>query len=79
MLTPSDHGPPLETEVFDASEVASDLERLAKVHAGNPRELRLEVARRIKAALVQGRAAAEDLLIKDRHAGAAPSAVLHAG
>ena len=66
MLTPSDHVP-FETEVFDASEVASDLERLAKVHAGNPRELRLEVARRIKAALVQGRAAAEDLLIKDRH------------
>ncbi len=66
MLTPSDHVP-LETEVFDASEVASDLERLAKVHAGNPRELRLEVARRIKAALVQGRAAAENLLIKDRH------------
>ena len=66
MLTPSDHVP-FETEVFDASEVASDLERLAKVHAGNPRELRLEVARRIKAALVQGRAAAENLLIKDRH------------
>ena len=37
------------------------------MHAGNPRELRLEVSRRIKAALVQGRAAAEDLLIKDRH------------
>ena len=66
MLTPSDHVP-FETEVFDASEVASDLKRLAKVHAGNPRELRLEVARRIKAALVQGRAAAENLLIKDRH------------
>ena len=66
MLTPSDHVP-FETEVFDASEVASDLERLAKVHAGNPRELRLEVARRIKAALVQGRAAAENLLIRDRH------------
>ena len=66
MLTPSDHVP-LETEVFDANEVASDLERLAKAQAGNPRELRLEVARRIKAALVQGRAAAENLLIKDRH------------
>jgi [protein-PII] uridylyltransferase len=66
MLTPSDQAP-RETEVFDAIEVATDLERLAKIHAGNPRELRLEVSRRIKAALVQGRAAAEVLLIKDRH------------
>jgi [protein-PII] uridylyltransferase len=66
MLTLSDQVP-RETEVFDANEVASDLERLAKVHGGNPRELRLEVSRRIKAALVQGRAAAEELLIKDRH------------
>src|SRR6476660_9653534 len=66
MLTLSDQVP-RETAVFDANEVASDLERLAKVHGGNPRELRLEVSRRIKAALVQGRAAAEDLLINDRH------------
>ncbi len=66
MLTPSDQAP-YETEVFDATEVASELERLAKIQRGNPRELRLEVSRRIKAALVQGRAAAEDLLIKDRH------------
>src|SRR4249919_2785738 len=65
MLTPS--APPRETEVFDAIEVAAELERLAGMHAGNHRELRLEVSRRIKAALMQGRAAAEDLLIKDRH------------
>src|SRR6187399_964369 len=65
MLTPS--VPPRETEVFDAIEVAAELERLAGMHAGNHRELRLEVSRRIKAALIQGRAAAEDLLIKDRH------------
>src|SRR3954471_15723916 len=65
MLTPSI--PPRETEVFDAIEVAAELERLAGMHAGNHRELRLEVSRRIKAALVQGRAAAENLLIKDRH------------
>src|SRR4249919_916109 len=65
MLTPS--APPRETEVFDAIEVAAELERLAGMHACNHRELRLEVSRRIKAALMQGRAAAEDLLIKDRH------------
>src|SRR4249919_1037309 len=65
MLTPS--APPRETEVFDAIEVAAELERLAGMHAGNHRELRLEVSRRIKAALMQGRTAAEDLLIKDRH------------
>ena len=34
---------------------------------GNERELRLAVSRRLKAALVEGRAAAERLLIKDRH------------
>ena len=42
MLTLSDQVP-RETEVFDANEVASDLERLAKVHGGNPRELRLSL------------------------------------
>ena len=36
MLTPSDHGRPLETEVFDASEVAAELEGLAEAHAGQP-------------------------------------------
>ena len=33
MLTPS--APPRETEVFDAIEVAAELERLAGMHAGN--------------------------------------------
>src|SRR5262249_60329318 len=55
------------TEVFDADIVAADLERLAEAHAGNERELRLAVSRRLKVALVEGRAAAEQLLIKDRH------------
>ena len=39
MLTPST--PPRETEVFDAIEVAAELERLAGMHAGNHRELRI--------------------------------------
>ena len=42
MLTPS--APPRETEVFDAIEVAAELERLAGMHAGNERELRLAVS-----------------------------------
>ena len=36
-------------------------------HAGNERELRTAFAQRLKAALVEGRAAAEQLLLKDRH------------
>ena len=51
MLTPS--APPRETEVFDATEVAAELEHLAGMHAGNHRELRLEVSRRIKAAYLK--------------------------
>jgi [protein-PII] uridylyltransferase len=66
MLTPTDQAA-RDTEIFDATAVAADLERLAGGDAGNERELRLAVSRRLKAALLQGRAAAERLLIKDRH------------
>ena len=66
MLTPTDQAA-RDTEVFDAVVVAAELELMADAHAGNERELRSAVSRRLKAALVQGRAAAERLLIKDRH------------
>ena len=66
MLTPG-HQAGRDTEVFDAKTVAADLERLAELHAGNERELRLALARRLKSALLEGRAAAEQLLIKERH------------
>ena len=66
MLTPTDQ-PSRDTEVFDASVIAAELELLAGVHRGNERELRLAISRRLKAALVEGRATAERLLIKDRH------------
>ncbi len=66
MLTPADQIS-RETEVFDARAVAAELEGLADVHSGNERELRMAVSRRLKAALVEGRAAAERLLISDRH------------
>jgi len=66
MLTLSDQVSP-EAEIFDAVAIAAELERLSDVHAGNERELRLAVSRRLRAALARGRAAAERLLIADRH------------
>jgi [protein-PII] uridylyltransferase len=65
MLIPSKEEPP-QLEVFDAALLRGELEDLAGVQAGNERELRMAVARRLKAALLEGRAAAERLLIKDR-------------
>ena len=65
MLTPNKEAP-LAIELFDAAAVAGELESLVPDYAGNERELRLAVSRRLKAALLQGRAAAERLLIKER-------------
>src|SRR5579871_1332472 len=56
-----------DVELLDASELAANLQTLAEQHAGNERELRAAVARRLKAALQQGRKTAEALLLKDRH------------
>jgi [protein-PII] uridylyltransferase len=53
--------------VFDISAVAADLAQLAAAHAGSERELRSAVAQRLKAALADGRAEAEALLLRDRH------------
>jgi [protein-PII] uridylyltransferase len=66
MLTPTDQSL-RDTEVFDAAAVAAELEALAAAHNGNERELRLAVSRQLKTALMEGRATAERLLIKDRH------------
>ncbi|HEY1309983.1 MAG TPA: [protein-PII] uridylyltransferase [Pseudolabrys sp.] len=54
-------------ELIDIRAVAADLEKLAKTQAGNERDLRSAVAQRLKAALIEGRAKAEQLLLKDRH------------
>ncbi|MGB7693446.1 MAG: [protein-PII] uridylyltransferase, partial [Pseudolabrys sp.] len=43
------------------------LEKLAKAHTGNERDLRSLVAQKLKVALTDGRAKAEQLLLKDRH------------
>ena len=56
-----------EAELFDAVGIAAELERLAEVHAGNARELRLAVSRHLRGALARGRASIEGLLLADRH------------
>jgi [protein-PII] uridylyltransferase len=56
-----------DVELFDASDLAASLQTLAEDHAGNERELRAAVARRLKAVLNQGRKTAEALLLRDRH------------
>jgi [protein-PII] uridylyltransferase len=56
------------SELIDTRAVAADLEKLVKRgDSSNERELRTAVAQRLKAALIAGRAKAEQLLLKDRH------------
>src|SRR5450830_1805433 len=54
-------------ELIDGRAIAADLEKLAKTHSGGERELRTALAQRLKTALNDGRAKAEQLLLKDRH------------
>ena len=54
-------------ELIDARAVAADLEALAKAHSGGERELLRTLAQRLKTALNDGRAKAEQLLLMDRH------------
>jgi [protein-PII] uridylyltransferase len=65
MLTPNKEAV-REFEIFDAAVMAGELEDLARTHAGNEHDLRLAVSRRLKTALLKGRAVAERLLIRDR-------------
>ncbi len=53
-------------ELLDRAALAGDLDHIADEHAGNDQELRRAVARRMKAALLAGRKAAEQLLLQDR-------------
>ena len=66
MLMNADRAPH-DAEVFDGGALAADLVSLAYANAGRERELRSAIAQRLKAALIEGRAAAERLLLKDRH------------
>src|ERR1700683_1879977 len=54
-------------QLTDTAAILADLEKLAETHAGRERELRTAVAQRLKSALMQARAEAERLLLKDRH------------
>jgi [protein-PII] uridylyltransferase len=67
MLSPADTAPHAAADVFDTDAVAAELETIATRHVGNERELRSAVAQRLKTALAEGRAAAERLLLKERH------------
>ena len=53
-------------ELIATKAIAADLEKIAKAHAGNERDMRTALAKRLKEALAQGRAKAEQLLLKDR-------------
>jgi [protein-PII] uridylyltransferase len=66
MLSPADSAP-RGAVLIDTAAVAVDLAKLAEEYAGRERELRTAVAQRLKAELAQGRAAAEQMLLKDRH------------
>ena len=54
-------------ELIDSAAIAADLDELAETHAGREAELRAAIAQRLKSALMQARAKAEQLLLKDRH------------
>src|SRR5215217_6831080 len=66
MLSPADPAS-RATALIDTAAVAGDLAQLADEYAGRDRELRTAVAQRLKAELSLGRAAAEQMLLKDRH------------
>ncbi len=67
MSLATDRAPRGPTDLFDARAVAADLERLAKDGYAGERELRTAVAQRLKTVIAEGRAAAEQWLLKDRH------------
>jgi len=54
-------------DLIDAPALTAELEQLAKAHTGSERELRTALAQRLKVALADGRARAEQLLLTDRH------------
>jgi [protein-PII] uridylyltransferase len=53
-------------ELIDSRAITADLEKIAKAYAGNERDMRTALAKRLKDALNEGRAKAEQLLLKDR-------------
>jgi [protein-PII] uridylyltransferase len=66
MLSPPDHTARANT-LIDIDATAADLARLRDIYAGREREMRTAMAQRLKSSLAEGRAAAEQMLLKDRH------------
>src|SRR5215510_6979880 len=54
-------------ELIDTRALTDQLEKLVKAHTGSERDLRSLLAQELKIALADGRAKAEQLLLKDRH------------
>jgi [protein-PII] uridylyltransferase len=54
------------TEPFSPAILAEQIAALAKDHGSNEQELRIAIAQKLKAALAEGRKAAEQQLLKDR-------------
>ena len=67
MMLDSQRSARVDVELIDAPAIVADLKALAKTTIGRERELRTAVAQRLKLALTQARARAEQLLLKDRH------------
>jgi [protein-PII] uridylyltransferase len=65
--TAPEHSAKNAGDLIDSRAVIADLEKLARNHNGNERDLRAGLAQRLKTALNEGRAKAERLLLKDRH------------
>ncbi|MGI8526012.1 MAG: [protein-PII] uridylyltransferase, partial [Pseudolabrys sp.] len=63
----SQHAARGSTDLIDAAAIAAELEYLTLGHESRETELRAALAQRLKAALTDGRAKAEALLLKDRH------------
>ncbi len=59
---PSKHG-----EIFNAASVAAALDLLVPQYSGRESDLRAAVAKQLKLAMTEGRAIAEQMLLKERH------------
>ena len=64
---PLERPPRGSNELIDTRALTAQLEKVVKGHAGNERDLRSMVAQQLKVALADGRAKAEQVLLKDRH------------
>ena len=64
---PLERPPRGSNELIDVRALTTQLEKAVKGHTGSERDLRSLLAQQLKVALADGRAKAEQLLLKDRH------------